>query len=146
MAGETIDHFLPTDEKEKEEVKTEIATKARTAGADVISLKGATFDGIAMSAFRIVESILKNQNTVLPVAHVLDESYGDMAGSTISLPCVVNGEGMARTLKISMTDEELVALRHSAKVLKDFIADEMCIRDSQKACCFCWHYCGSGKN
>ena len=123
VAGETIDHFLPTDEKEKEEVKTEIATKARTAGADVISLKGATFDGIAMSAFRIVESILKNQNTVLPVAHVLDESYGDMAGSTISLPCVVNGEGIARTLKISMTDEELVALRHSAKVLKDFIAD-----------------------
>ena len=84
MAGEPIDHFLPDDEKEKEDVKNEIATKARTAGADVISLKGATFDGIAMSAFRIVESILKNQNTVLPVAHVLDESYGELAGSTIS--------------------------------------------------------------
>ena len=123
VAGEPIDHFLPADEKEKEEVKKEIATKARTAGADVISLKGATFDGIAMSAFRIVESILKNQNTVLPVAHVLNESYGEMAGSTISLPCVVNDEGIARTLKISMTDEELKDLEHSAKVLKDFIAD-----------------------
>ena len=100
-----------------------ITDMVKETGADVISLKGATFDGIAMSAFRIVESILKNQNTVLPVAHVLDESYGEMAGSTISLPCVVNGEGIARTLKISMTDEELVALRHSAKVLKDFIAD-----------------------
>ena len=123
MAGEPIDHFLPEDEQEKEEVKTEIATKARTAGADVISLKGATFDGIAMSAFRIVESILKNQNTVLPVAHVLDESYGDLAGSTISLPCVVNSEGIAKTLKISMTDEEMERMKYSAKVLRDFIAD-----------------------
>ena len=123
VAGEPIDHFLPEDEQEKEEVKTEIATKARTAGADVISLKGATFDGIAMSAFRIVESILKNQNTVLPVAHVLDESYGDLAGSTISLPCVVNSEGIAKTLKISMTDEEMERMKYSAKVLRDFIAD-----------------------
>ena len=123
MAGEPIDHFLPDDEKEKEDVKNEIATKARTAGADVISLKGATFDGIAMSAFRIVESILKNQNTVLPVAHVLDESYGELAGSTISLPCVVNSEGIAKTLKISMTEEELEQIKHSAKVLRDFIAD-----------------------
>ncbi|HIT68138.1 MAG TPA: L-lactate dehydrogenase [Candidatus Merdisoma merdipullorum] len=123
VAGELIDHFLPTDEKEKEEVMTEIATKARTAGADVISLKGATFDGIAMSTFRIVESILKNQNTVLPVAHVLDESFGNMAGSSISLPCVINDEGIARTLKISMTDEELKDLEHSAQVLRDFIRE-----------------------
>ena len=125
VAGELIDHFLPTDEKEKEEVMTEIATKARTAGADVISLKGATFDGIAMSTFRIVESILKNQNTVLPVAHVLDESFGNMAGSSISLPCVINDEGIARTLKISMTDEELKDLEH-IKEKKAQIADGIC--------------------
>ena len=122
IAGEAVEHFLPTDEEERENKKTEIATKARTAGADVISLKGATFDGIAMSVLRIVESILKDQNTVLPVSHVLEESFGAMAGSPISLPCVVNSEGISRVLKVTMTQEELDAVEHSAEVLKDFIA------------------------
>ena len=76
IAGEAVEHFLPSDPEEAEKKKAEIATKARTAGADVISLKGATFDGIAMSVLRIVESILKDQNTVLPVSHVLEENFG----------------------------------------------------------------------
>lgn len=121
VAGEPFDHFLSEDAEERAKQKEEIATKARTGGADVISLKGATFDGIAMSAFRIVESILKNQNTVLPVAHVLDESFGSLAGSCVSLPCVVNDNGISRTLKVTMTDEEWESVKHSAAVLKDFI-------------------------
>ena len=122
IAGEPVDHFLPADPVEAENKKNEIATKARTAGADVISLKGATFDGIAMSVLRIVESILKDQNTVLPVCHVLDDSFGSMSGAPISLPCVVNVEGISRVLKVTMTQEELDAVEHSAAVLKDFIA------------------------
>ena len=51
VAGEPIDHFLPAEEEEKEKVKEQIDNKAKTGGADVISLKGATFDGIAMSTF-----------------------------------------------------------------------------------------------
>ena len=75
-----------------------------------------------MSVLRIVESILKDQNTVLPVSHVLDDSFGSMAGAPISLPCVVNAEGISRVLKVTMTQEELDAVEHSAQVLKDFIA------------------------
>lgn len=85
-------------------------------------MKGATFDGIAMSVLRIVESILKDQNTVLPVSHVLEENFGAIAGTPISLPCVVNSEGISRVLKVTMTQEELDAVEHSAEVLKDFIA------------------------
>ncbi len=126
VAGETIDHFLPEDPKEKEEVKDAIALKAKTGGADVISLKGATFDGIAMSTFRIVESILKNQNTVLPVAHVLGKEYGEeLEGSCISIPCVVNADGIAKAIKITLTDKEREQVEHSAEVLKNFIDDVM---------------------
>ena len=126
VAGEPIDHFLPAEEEEKEKVKEQIANKAKTGGADVISLKGATFDGIAMSTFRIVESILKNQNAVLPVAHVLGKEYGEsLEGSCISIPCVVNEEGISKTIKITMTDEEKRQVEHSAEVLKAFIGDVM---------------------
>ena len=100
--------------------------KAKTGGADVISLKGATFDGIAMSTFRIVESILKNQNTVLPVAHVLGKEYGEeLEGSCISIPCVVNADGIAKAIKITLTDKEREQVEHSAEVLRNFIDDVM---------------------
>ena len=59
VAGETIDHFLPTDETEQEEGKTEIATKGRTARAYVISLEGPNFDGTRMSVFRTRVDSLK---------------------------------------------------------------------------------------
>lgn len=123
VAGEPVDHFLSQDPEERAKEKVEIAQKARSGGADVISLKGATFDGIAMSTLRIVESIIKDQNTVLPVAHVLGEDYGEMADSCISLPCVVNSEGISKVLKISMTEEERQQMIHSADTLKAFIQD-----------------------
>ncbi|MCI9306618.1 MAG: L-lactate dehydrogenase, partial [Lachnospiraceae bacterium] len=123
VAGEPVDHFLSQDPEVRAKEKEEIAQKARSGGADVISLKGATFDGIAMSTLRIVESIIKDQNTVLPVAHVLGEDYGEMADSCISLPCVVNSDGIGKVLKISMTEEEEKRMVHSADTLKAFIKD-----------------------
>ena len=64
----------------------EIAEKARDSGAEVISLKGATFYGIAMSVSRIVEAIAEDENAVLPVAHVLDDEFADWSGVAISMP------------------------------------------------------------
>lgn len=128
VAGEPVDHFLASDPEEREKEKEEIASKAKSGGADVISLKGATFDGIAMSTLRIVESIIKDQNTVLPVAHVLGEEYGEMADSCISLPCVVNGDGISKVLKITMTEEEEKKMIHSANTLKTFIQN-VCSND-----------------
>lgn len=123
VAGEPVDHFLSQDPEERAKEKVYIAEKARSGGADVISLKGATFDGIAMSTLRIVESIIKDQNTVLPVAHVLGEEYGEMADSCISLPCVVNSDGIGKVLKITMTEEEEQQMAESANKLKAFIQD-----------------------
>ena len=41
----------------------------------MIKLKGATFYGIAMAVSNIVETIMKDDDAILPVAHVLDESF-----------------------------------------------------------------------
>ncbi len=121
VAGEPVDNFLSPDPEERAREKEEIASRARSGGADVISLKGATFEGIAMSTLRIVESIIKDQNTVLPVAHVLGEEYGEMADSCISLPCVINEDGIRKTLKITMTDEEKQRLISASNAMKAFI-------------------------
>jgi len=121
IAGEPIENFLPMAPDEWERTKKELAEKAKSGGADVISLKGATFEGIAMSTLRIVESIIKDQNTVLPVAHVLGEEYGQMADSCISLPCIINSDGIVKALKLTMNKYEEQQMFHSANTLKTFI-------------------------
>lgn len=121
VAGEPIENFLPMAPDEWERTKKEIADKAKSGGADVIALKGATFEGIAMSTLRIVEAIIKDQNTVLPVSHVLGEEYGAMEESCISLPCIINREGIVRSLKLTMTKYEEQQMLHSAQTLKTFI-------------------------
>ena len=101
----------------------EIAKTAKTSGATIIKKKGATFLGIAMCAARICEIIMRNEQAVLPVGHVLDESYGEWAGAAISLPSVIGKDGIVRTINIKLSDEEKAAMDHSAKTLREFKAD-----------------------
>ena len=98
-----------------------IAQKAKDSGAKVISLKGTTFYGIAMTTSRIVEALLTDENSVLPVAHVLDSSFGALADVAVSLPCVLNRTGIARVMSIPMSDQERAAVEASAKTLRDFL-------------------------
>ena len=99
----------------------EIAEKARDSGAEVISLKGATFYGIAMSVSRIVEAIAEDENAVLPVAHVLDDEFADWSGVAISMPCVLNRNGIVKTIKIPFSIREQEAMDSSTKTLKNFL-------------------------
>ncbi len=100
--------------------KEAIAVRTREGGAEVIAKKGATFYGIAMSVSRIVEALTEDENAVLPVAHVLGEEFGDWSGVAISMPCVLNVNGIVKTLHIPMNSQEKEAMDASAKTLKDF--------------------------
>lgn len=57
---------------------------------------------------------------------MLGKEYGEeLEGSCISIPCVVNADGIAKAIKITLTDEEREQVEHSAEVLKNFIDDVM---------------------
>lgn len=98
----------------------ELAEVAKTSGATIIKKKGATFLGIAMCTAKICESIMRNENAVLPVAHVLDSKYGDWEGAAISLPSVIGKDGIVRTIDIKLSAEERAAMDNSAAKLKEF--------------------------
>lgn len=74
-----------------------------------------------MTTSRIVEALLTDENSVLPVAHVLDSSFGALADVAVSLPCVLNRTGIARVMSIPMSDQERAAVEASAKTLRDFL-------------------------
>lgn len=98
----------------------EIAAHTKDGGAEIIGLKGATFYGVAMAVSTIVEALTKDEGAILPVAHVLDESFGEWAGIPFSLPCRIGWEGIEETLRIPMNEEEQDAMNRSADILKDF--------------------------
>lgn len=96
----------------------EITEKTKKGGAEVIGLKGATFYGIAMSVSNIVETIMKDDNAILPVAHILDEKFGPWAGVAISLPCRIGWEGINHTLRIPLDYYEKTCMDASVNTLK----------------------------
>jgi len=103
----------------------EIADTAKKGGATIIAKKGATFLGIAMCTARIAEAIMKDENAVLSVAHVLGEEYGAWSDVAISLPTIINKSGIVRTMDVPMSDAEKEAMEVSAKTLRDFKNDVM---------------------
>lgn len=100
--------------------KNEVAEHTKNGGAEIIDLKGATFYGIAMAVSTIVETIIRNDKSILPVAHVLDERFGEWSGIAFSLPCRVGRNGIEKTFCIPVSEEEKAALNVSAEILKEF--------------------------
>lgn len=98
--------------------ENEITERTKNGGAEVIGLKGATFYGIAMSVSNIVETLMKDDNAIIPVAHILDESFGAWAGVAISLPCRLGWDGINQTLRIPMDYYEKTAMDASVITLK----------------------------
>ncbi len=92
VAGEPVDAFYEAQKGQPLD-HAGIAERTKTAGGTVIKLKGATFYGVSMSTSRIVEAICENENSVLPVAHVL---MGNSARSrTWPSACPASSIGMA---------------------------------------------------
>ena len=104
---------MPVDEYAKlvgvdlsDEIKAEIADKTRLSGAEIIKLKRATFNGIAVSATTLAESILNNEHTVRTVCTKLDGQYGkkDIA---MNVPCVLGGSGVEKILELPLNATEM---------------------------------------
>ena len=104
------------------EDRQRIEEAVRSAGKAVIQRKGATYYAIALAVSRILEAIAGNEQSVLTVSsHV--EGFLGVSGVSLSLPAVLGREGIRELLPIRLDDRELAALRHSAEVLKGFLAE-----------------------
>lgn len=95
-----------------------IANETRNAAYEIINRKRATYYGIAASAARIAEAILRDEKSILPLSVKLDGQYG-LNDVYLSLPTVVGQHGVIRILTPYLSDEEEGKLHNSAKVLKE---------------------------
>jgi len=119
IAGVPADEYC-NDEETPDIDKDEILSEVRTAGAEVIKRKGATFYAIAMSVNKICDSILRDAKNIIPVSTLINDKYG-INDVCLSLPCVIGCNGIEREISPSLTEEETAQLQASAKALKSVI-------------------------
>ncbi|HYH02651.1 MAG TPA: L-lactate dehydrogenase [Bacillota bacterium] len=98
--------------------KQEIFNEVRTSAYQIIKSKGATYYAIGLALVQIVESILRNEFSVLTVSSLLNGEYG-LSDVCLSLPSIVSLKGIEKKIKLTLSEEEQAGLCHSAAVLKE---------------------------
>jgi L-lactate dehydrogenase len=97
-------------------LKERIFDSVKQAGAETIKRKGATYYAVAASVKRIIESIVRNEHSVLTVSSYIDEMYG-FGDVALSLPTVVAIEGRKSFLELPLVKAEIEQLQFSAETL-----------------------------
>jgi len=100
--------------------RDEIFNQVKSAAYEIIKRKGATNFAIGLSLVRIAASILRDENSVLTVSTLLDNYY-DISDVCLSVPVILNRDGVSQILKIGLDQSEIASLQASANVLKDVI-------------------------
>ncbi len=87
----------------------------------IIAGKGATNYAIGLSGARIVEAVLRDERSILPVSSVL-RGYHGIDGVALSLPSIVGAGGVQRVLDVPLDAREEELLQNSAEALRASIA------------------------
>jgi malate dehydrogenase len=103
MGGIPLSHFITAEQSEN------LINKTKKIAAEVISLKGATVYAPGNAVSTMVESILKNKRTILPVSALLEGEYG-YNDVCIGVPCVLGSEGIERIIEIKLNEDEMKVL------------------------------------
>lgn len=104
----------PLDAAKREEIHQEV----KNAAYQIIEGKGATNFAIAMSGVDIIESILNGTDRILPVSSLLEDFHG-ISDVCMSVPSVLNRDGVNTHINTPLSDGELAALKRSAETLKE---------------------------
>jgi L-lactate dehydrogenase len=90
----------------------------RNAAYEIISRKGYTNTAIGSAIARLVDAVLDDERSILPVSHRLTGQYG-LDKVCLSIPSIVGRDGTTDALLPRLSADELEGLQHSATVLQE---------------------------
>jgi len=118
IAGMSIEKYcVQCGRKCPDNQKQEIFENVRDAAYKIIEGKGATYYAVGLAVRRIVEAILRDENTVLPVSSLMQGNYG-VKDVCLSLPTIINEHGVKRVLDLPLSDEEIKGFQKSAQAIR----------------------------
>ena len=103
------------------EIKASIDDNVRNAAYKIIEGKGATFYGIAAGLSRTCQAISKNENAILTVS-CLHQDIEGIKDVCLSLPAIVNKNGIEKVIYPTLTPKEHILLKASAEKLKSYMS------------------------
>ncbi|AEY64997.1 L-lactate dehydrogenase [Clostridium sp. BNL1100] len=106
---------------DNESFKRDTFDKVKNAAYEIIDRKNATYYAVALAVRRIVEAIVRNENSILTVSSLFEGEYG-LNDICLSIPSQVNSEGVSRILNVPLSSEETGLLNKSAQALKQVIS------------------------
>jgi len=123
ISGIPLDDYFKANHANMENrlPKDEIFKNVQNAAYNIIHKKGATYYGIALAVRRIVEAIVRNENSILTVSSYLDGQYG-LSDLCLSVPTIVNINGIKRIVDVPINDEERGQLHQSGNALQKVIS------------------------
>jgi L-lactate dehydrogenase len=99
----------------------EAEEEARNIGTQMVHVRGYTNYAVAMAVEMIVDSIVNDRSSVLPVSVLAEDVCGVGGDVFLSLPCVICREGVQQRLMPELDEDERMLLRRSAATVRDAI-------------------------
>ena len=99
IGGIPLNDFVP---KEK---TTEIFENTKNVAAEVIALKGATVYAPGNAVATMIEAVVKNKRSVIPVSALLEGEYGN-EDVCIGVPAIVGKEGIQKIIELKLNNSE----------------------------------------
>ena len=94
----------------------------KNSAYEIIARKHATYYGIAMAVCRICAAIVRDEQSIMPVSSLMQGEYG-LEDVVLSIPAVVDANGIETVVPIELSEKELAQLKSSAEILKKIIKE-----------------------
>src|SRR5262245_63290638 len=103
-----------------EAVRREVFEETKTAGAQLIKLKGGSGFAVGLSIREVVEALALDRRCVLPVS-TLQQGLDGLRDVCLSVPTVVGCGGARQQVELALTPRERLGIQNSARVLRETI-------------------------
>ncbi|MCB0560855.1 MAG: L-lactate dehydrogenase [Lewinellaceae bacterium] len=119
IGGIPVDAYIQESHTKAEwhKDRARIEEDVRHSAYHIIGYKGSSYFAVGLALVRIIGAILRNQSSVLTISTLLQGEYGQ-EGVCISVPCLIDGDGVKRIIKAELPEGEAEALGRSAEVLR----------------------------
>lgn len=109
-----------TDVLQKEELD-KLFDDTKQVAAKVIELKGATVHAPGNAISSMIESVVSDKKSVIPVSTYLDGEYG-YDGITIGVPAVIGRNGVEKIVELELNDQEKEVFDKAVQSVKSAIS------------------------
>ncbi|HUW23635.1 MAG TPA: L-lactate dehydrogenase [bacterium] len=107
---------------QRDEELSKIFAEVRDSAYEIVERKQETSYGIGLALVRITQAIMNDENAILPVSSLVEDYLG-INDIYLSLPAVINKEGVREVLKIELNPQEKQAFKNSADAIRRVIRE-----------------------